>query len=139
MDMQHLYQSTLWQLMVLPPWRAQKVEQCVEITQPEGTGALHISEARKQKGVVSESDLRSTAAKDLAQEEELLACSVGGFTGLSASYADWHTDIFWKKWWLRSGAVMLYVTYNCSRGDEEFELEQAETLLAGLEPTTHNA
>lgn len=137
--MQYLYQSTLWQLTVLPPWRAQKVEQSVEITQPEGTGALHISEARKQDGVVSESDLRSTAAKDLPQDVELLACSFGGFTGLSASYAALHTGIFWKKWWLRSGAVMLYVTYNCSRGDEEYELDQAEALLAGLKPTAHSA
>jgi hypothetical protein len=138
MDKQHLYRSSIWQLTVLPPWQLEKADQCVEITQPEGIGALHISAAQKDHGNVSESDLQEFTTKELPEDVQLATASFGKFFGYGASYTDRHTDIFWKKWWLGCGAVMLYVTYNCSRGDEEFELAQVESLLTGLEPISHD-
>jgi hypothetical protein len=136
MEMRPFYQSSLWQMTVLPPWQLQQVDQCVEITEPDGIGAIHISAARKHNGSVSESDLQDSAGQDLPDETELIPVSLGGFTGFSASYIDEHTDTFWKKWWLGSGPVMLYVTYSCDRGDEEFELAQAEEILNQLQPAS---
>jgi len=133
-NMQNSYQTDLWKLTVSAPWQLRQVDQCIEITQPEGMGAIHISAARKQKGLVSDDDLRNSAAKELPEGEELSEAFFGEFTGFSTSYTDWHTDTFWKKWWLGNRDVMLYLTYNCNRGDEELELPYAEKLLTHLEP-----
>ena len=35
------FEAASWTIDIIPPWSAKDVGQCVEITQPEGTGALH--------------------------------------------------------------------------------------------------
>jgi len=39
-------------------------------------------------------------------------------------------SVYWRKWFVRSGRVMLFITYNCKRGDEE--LEKPQVRQAGL-------
>ena len=107
------------------------VGDCVEITQPEGTGALHISAARKQSDV-ADADLREFAEAELPSNTPVEPVSVGDFSGVTAEYVDWSTSAFWKKWWIRVGSLMLYVTYTCSRGDEEIEEDDVQRILSSL-------
>jgi len=125
------FRSQSWAVDVPPPWTAHDVEHCIEITRPEGTGALHISAARKQSPV-ADPDLRAFAEEEVPSGTSLESASAGDFVGVRAEYVDWRDSRFWKKWWLRSGSLMLYVTYTCARGDEHIEEDDVERILSSL-------
>jgi hypothetical protein len=114
-----------------PPWTAHDVGDCIEITLPEGAGALHISAARKQ-AAVADPDLHEFAEEELPSGSSLEPASAGDFVGVSAEYVDWSDTRFWKKWWLRTGPLMLYITYTCTRGDEHIEEDDVERILSSL-------
>jgi hypothetical protein len=56
----------------------------------------------------------------------------GQFCGYSASYSK--DGRFWKEWWLRSGGLLVYVTYNVSLDREQSELSTIEEVLGSLMP-----
>lgn len=122
--------SSLWQISVPLPWRAQEFEECVEIMQPEGIGALHISIAFKQGGTVSDSETRAELKRACPEDADVEATRFGEFVGYGAEYVDWSEGAFWKKWFVASGRVLLFVTYNCKRGDEGLELPQVSRILS---------
>src|SRR5205823_3370651 len=64
------FQSSWWQIAVPPPWKAEECEECVEITQPEGTGALHISGARKLDGPVLDPEALSQLQENCPEGTE---------------------------------------------------------------------
>jgi hypothetical protein len=128
------FRAGSWKVDVRSPWIARDVDRCVEITQPEGTGALHISAARKESDVV-DPDLREFASSEIPSGIAVEATAAGNFTGVTAEYVDWNTTAYWKKWWLRSGSLMLYVTYTCRRGDEEIEADDVEQMVSTLATT----
>ncbi|PYK96417.1 MAG: hypothetical protein DME32_17705 [Verrucomicrobia bacterium] len=126
------FEAASWTIDIIPPWSAKDVGQCVEITQPEGTGALHISAARKQAGGVADPDLHGVAADALPTDTPVESVSLGDFRGVAGEYTDWNGNAYWKKWWLSSGALLLHVTYTCGRGDEDIEADDVERILSGL-------
>jgi hypothetical protein len=127
-----IFRSLLWQISVPPPWKALPCEDWVEFTQPEGTGALHISGARKKKGEVRDDELRAQLHKDAPEDLEMEPVRFADFVGYGADYVDWNASVFWRKWFVRSGRVMLFITYNCKRGEEEFEMTQVCEILSSL-------
>jgi hypothetical protein len=131
--MRSTFQSLLWQVSVPRPWHAQKCEHCAEFTQPEGAGALHISGALKQHGDVSDDETRAELQKDCPQDTEFERARFGDFSGYGAEYVDWNDSRYWKKWFVRSGRVLLFITYNCKPGDEELEMAQVCQILSSLE------
>jgi len=126
------FKNRVWELEVLPPWRVEDCEHCVEITQPEGTGAMHISSARKKEGAVTEAETLAQLRDDCPDGTNFTKTRCGDFSGYVAEYVDWHTDEFWKKWFVACRQDLLFVTYTCKRGEEELEIEQASALLASL-------
>lgn len=126
------FQSSGWQIAVPPPWKAQECEKCVEITQPEGIGALHISSARKQKGSVLDTEALSQLQENCPEGTEAEATRCGEFTGYMAEYVDWNEGAYWKKWFIACRKILLFVSYNCKRGDEDIEGAQASALLSSL-------
>ena len=131
--MRSTFQSPLWQISVPRPWRAEDCEHCVEITQPEGAGALHISGALKQDGDVLDDETRAQLQQDCPTDTEFERVRFGDFSGYGGDYVDWSESAYWKKWFLRSGRVLLFITYNCKRGDEELEMAQVGQILSSLE------
>lgn len=56
----------------------------------------------------------------------------GDFHGHLGEYVDWHTNIFWKKWFVACKQDLLFITYNCDHGEKELEAEMVSALLATL-------
>jgi hypothetical protein len=130
--MHPVFKNRVWELDALPPWRVEDCEHCIEITQPEGTGALHISSARKKEGVIAESETLARLQGDCPEDTDSRKVRCGDFSGYVAEYVDWHTDKFWRKWFVACRKDLLYITYTCARGEEDLEVEQASTLLTSL-------
>jgi hypothetical protein len=127
-----IFQSTLWQITVPAPWEAKNSEECVEITQPEGAGALHISGAIKKIGKVLEGETKTQLQRNCPEGTESEPVLFGDFVGYGADYVDWSESIYWRVWCLASGRVMLYVTYNCKRGEEDSEVPKVTRILSTL-------
>ena len=107
-------------------------EHCVEITQPDGVGAIHVSSARKKAGLVAEEEILAQLKSDCPDDTDFESVRCGDFTGYLAEYTDWSSDRFWKKWFVAYRQDLLFVTYTCNRGEEELETSQTATLLSSL-------
>ena len=127
------FKSSLWQISVPRPWRAQDCEHCVEFTHPEGAGALHISGALKQVGDVSDDETRAQLQQECPENADIEPVRFGNFTGYGAEYVNWTEGAYWKKCFVRSGRVLLFITYTCKRGEEDLEITQVCQILSSLE------
>ena len=130
--MRSIFQSFLWQVAVPRPWKAQDCGDCIEFTQPEGAGALHLSSARKQHGEVLDDEARTQLGQECPDDADTEPVRFGAFTGYGAEYVNWSEGIYWHKWFVRCGRVLLFITYNCKRGDEELERQQVRQILSSL-------
>lgn len=126
------FESTLWQIGVPHPWKAEGRENCVEFTEPEGVGALHISGARKTGGPVLDTEALSQLRENCPREARADSVTCGDFSGYAAAFIDEGDGHYWKKWFLYCRRVLLFVTYNCRRGEEEFEVQAVSGLLSTL-------
>lgn len=126
------FQSSLWQIDIPHPWKAEGCEDCVEFTQPEGVGALHISGARKTNGPVLDTEALSQLRENCPSDAQVESMTCGDFAGYAAAFIDERDGYYWKKWFLYSGRILVFITYNCRRGEEEFEVQAASELLSTL-------
>ena len=131
--MPSIFQSKLWQIAVPPPWKAQACDECVEFTQHESAGALHISGALKTVGPISDREALEKLMECCRKGVETERVVCGDFEGFAAAFADDTDGHYWKKWILYCGQVLLFITYNCRRGEKAFEVSQAATLLSSLQ------
>jgi hypothetical protein len=127
-----IFKDHEWELEVVPPWRVEDCEHCLEFTQPESAGAVHISGAWKSNGAVSETEMLSQVTEHCPGDAEPEKVRCGAFTGYVAEYVDWHEGIFWKKWFVARGRNLLFISYNCPQGDEDLETEEVTSLLSSL-------
>jgi hypothetical protein len=127
-----MFLSSLWQVSVPRPWKVTQFEECVEISQPESTGALHISGARKQVRNVLDNETRAQLQKGCPDATEIQPVHFGDFVGYGTDHVDQNDGAYWKKWFVASGQVMLFITYNCKPGDEDLELSQVCNILSSL-------
>ena len=70
--------------------------------------------------------------RECPDDTEIQDAKCGDFKGYSAEYVDWHTDRYWKVWFLSCRKDVLHVTYTCSRGEEDLESSEASLLLLSL-------
>jgi hypothetical protein len=131
-NMHPIFESRPWELTIPPPWSALVTDGVVELTQPEGFGAVHISGARKRKGPVSQEEILAQIDATAPVGSELEPSVLGEFTGKSVEYVDWHADRFWKRWFVSRQNDLLFITYTCKRGDEEMESAEVLALLKTL-------
>ena len=124
--------SEWWSITPPPGWRAQDDDECATFSNPDGTGALQISSARKDAGSVTANDLREFAAPELPPAVNLDPVVMGVFDGLHASFSKDH--IHWDRWWLRNASLMIYVTYNCPEHEAGLEDSAVRRALQTLEP-----
>ena len=70
------------------------------------------------------------AEDDLVEGVTPQNVSCGEFVGFEASYfAD---ENFWRKLWLRSGSLLLFVTYTCAAEERAIETEDVNQILESL-------
>lgn len=126
------FNNRVWALEAPFPWRIENCEDCIEITQPEGVGAMHISSARKKVGAVLSSETLERLKENCPVEIQAQRVQCGYFSGYVTEFVDWHTNIFWRKWFVAYEQDLLFITYNCERGKEDLEADEASKLLDSL-------
>ena len=128
--MRRKYKSAWWSVEFPDDWEAEPDEDCVTFTSERGVGALQISAYRRAGENVTHKDLLEFAENDLAEVESPQNVSFGEFVGFEISY--FSDENFWRKLWLRSGSLILFVTYTCAAEEREVETEDVNHILESL-------
>jgi hypothetical protein len=102
----------------------------VAIYHPDGVGALQISSYRKQRGEVSELDLREMAGGLSSDGDGFCPASAGEFVGMCCEFVS--DGQHWRRWFVARGPVALHITYNCQVGEWDREREAVNRVLASL-------
>jgi hypothetical protein len=118
------YESTDWSLEVPDGWVHESDDVCTTFQHPEGVGAFQVSSYHKDE-VVTDDELR-----EYAGEIPLAAVSLGRLSGFRTRFSQ--DDVFWIKWWLRSGCQMIHVIYNCSLTDRGREDAEIDSMIESL-------
>lgn len=124
--------STWWSADLPSGWRGVEEAKCATISRQPRLGVLQVSAARKPKGLVTDQDLRDFAEEHVVAGKVLVGIAYKSFSGFSVDYAK--DRLFWKEWWLRSGNLMIYATYNVERGKEDIEKNDLDYILNSLNP-----
>ncbi|MGH9776939.1 MAG: hypothetical protein ACRD5I_00860 [Candidatus Acidiferrales bacterium] len=122
--------SGLWSVELPSGWTGHAGQECATFQANPPLGALQISSARKDSAPVSDKHLKEFASERLPPGVLLKEAGYGSFSGFSAEYAK--EDRFWKEWWLKSGQLMVYVTYNVVQEMKDSERDSVERILASL-------
>lgn len=113
-------------------WQAVENSECVTISGKNLLSAVQISAARNEAGLVTDEDLKDFAAERLGDQTSLCQINTPIFTGFYAEYIK--KDTFWREWWLRSGDLMVYVTYNVDIKYRGTEMRQVDEIVRSLRP-----
>ena len=128
--MRRKYKSACWSVELLDDWEAEPDEDCVTFTSESGVGALQISAYHRDSENVTNEDLLEFAADGLVEDKTPQDVSFGEFVGFENSY--FSDENFWRKLWLRSGSLFLFVTYNCAAEECTVETEDVNQILGSL-------
>jgi hypothetical protein len=130
LNMAKEYKSSWWSIELSSDWSAEEEEVCVTFSAERGVGALQVSAYRRGDESVTDEDLNDFAEDELVDGGVPQNVSCGAFRGIAVSYVEggW----FRRKLWLRSGSLLLYVTYNCGSKDKGVEVESVNRMLSSL-------
>jgi hypothetical protein len=128
-----VFRNAWWSVELPPNWRGYPDVYCATFQADPPLGALQISAADKETGIVTDQDMREFAAKRVAPGVRFADVRLGAFTGLTTRY--FRDGLFWNEWWLKSGHLMVYATYNVVREREGEETEVIESILTSLANT----
>lgn len=116
-----------WIADVPEGWSGGPDDHCYTFTAgQEGVGALQLTAALAPEELTDD-DLRDLAGDDA---EGAAKARCGEFVGLHVSAVK--AEQSWQQWWLRSGSVMLFVTYICDAADEGAEVIPVGQFLDSL-------
>lgn len=124
--------SAWWSVDLPEGWSGHQEEKCATLSRTSSMGVLQMSAARKQEGPVTDDDLQEFARDQVPSGVRLRRVEFKSFSGFSAAYVK--NQLFWREWWLRSGQLMVYVTYNVAHGKEHIEATDLDMILASLKP-----
>ena len=122
-----VYESSWWSVVLPPGWTASRENECTTFRATPPLGALQISSARKDLQPVDDNDLKEFAREHSNSAATLCDVKYGSFVGFSAERSQ--AGLYWKEWWLRSGRLMLYVTYNVAVPYKDSEMSLVEGIL----------
>lgn len=126
-----IVKSGWWSLSIPIGWEISEDEDCVTVSKGHSSGALQISFAKKDSTDVSDDDLKDFAS-DRVNKVDLKKVEGDGFTGFTTNYI--HDGIIWQEWWIRSGNLMAYITYNTKLANNEAETVEVGKIVGSLEP-----
>jgi hypothetical protein len=121
------YESRWWSVDLPPGWTASTGGECATFRATPPLGVLQISSARKNSASIQDDDLKEFANERLDRDVQLSVVAFGPFSGFTSEREE--KSLFWKEWWLRSGQVMLYVTYNVRSKYKRSEMDAVEAIL----------
>jgi hypothetical protein len=124
-----------WSVEVPPGWHARGDEECATFQGTPFIGAFQISSAHNETSPITDADVEEFALGRIPEGVRLVQVKYGQFWGLTACFQK--DDLVWREWWLRSGRLMIYATYNVAAQSLDAAVkEQAdvESMLATLKP-----
>lgn len=124
------YKSAWWSLELPAAWNIEEAQDCVSFISENEVGALQISAYRRKGKDVTNDDLLHFAEDELIEGVELQNITCGEFTGIGITYLV--DDDYRRKWWLWSGSLLLYVTYNCSAEKRFVEMDTVDRMMTSL-------
>ena len=127
------FESAWWTIELAPGWSAEEEEHGVTITRPGGAGALQISAAWKEAGLVTREDLLDLT-DSIPTGTPLHETEVGAFSGLEAEYVD--EGRAWRMWWLRSANLMIYASYSCALSKQGVDDGHVFAMLSTFQPAS---
>lgn len=133
----HSFKSAWWSVELPSGWIGSEDPECVTFRATPPLGALQLSAALKDGGSITEEDLQSLVKESPSPRTELVKVSYGSFFGVAIQYVK--EGLFWREWWLASGRLMIYATYNVAKGGEDLEEDKIESILSSLSSTGHHA
>ena len=121
-----------WSLEVSEEWSVTDHPECLTL-EISDQSALQASSSRKQNGLVTEEDLFFSAEKRKAWGSWQPA-SCGEFEGIVYEYTE--GERVWRRWFLRRGKTLLFVTYNGSSAATEQERFAVDQVLSTVRAET---
>ena len=119
-----------WSLSTAPGWHARYDPECITITPSANTAALQLSSSVKTDGIVADAEMQKLAGRQPDLMGSPSAVTFGQFRGLSVSYTE--DDIYWHRFWLAHGNILIFATYNgsieCRASHEPAVLSMLESL-----------
>jgi len=129
--MESPYESLWWKAKVPEDWDTDEDDVCVTF-RPQGlSAAIQVSAVIKEGTPVTDADLREFAGQRIAYRRPK-TIKTAKFGGIHIAYFD--NGNFWREWWLRSGNLMLYVTYNIERNLKDADSATIDQFICDLEP-----
>jgi hypothetical protein len=127
--MQRMFRGS-WSIECALGWAGSDDPECLTLTRvQDGAGAFQLSSARKQSGSVTKEDIEQTAGRELSWGP-VASVRYGEFWGSSVTY--FKDGDFWSRWWLGSGPVLVFATYNGTPETKSTELPEVERMLSTL-------
>lgn len=123
------FESSYWQVSLPEKWVGEITDGCADLYEEDGFGTLSISESL-QDVEVSDDDLLAIASEHLEKGADPLEVEHGDFDGFVLCYEVENES--WCEWYLKSGPLLLFITYDCSIEDEGKEDDTVETILDSL-------
>jgi hypothetical protein len=125
--------GTWWELKLRDGWEAHDDPECLTITRSDA-GAFQLSSAIKKSGVILPSELEDLCERDTPLGIKPIPFNTAVFHGLTASYVD--EGSLWEKFWLASGNLHIYATYNGLPSVLNSELPDVKAMLESLRFTS---
>jgi hypothetical protein len=132
-----LFESAWWRTELPSGWVGELGEDCASLYHPEGVGALQVSAFRKDGGNVSDADLHEFAKDQYGANLDWLPVEEGSLSGIHRAWDD--GDSSWCAWFLRGGALLLFVTYNCAFGESRREVGEVREILSRIQVASEGA
>jgi hypothetical protein len=126
--MSERYREYSWSIAPTP-WSVKRDDECTTLEPTTGDAALQLSSYRKPDGPVTDDDIAEFAA-DSGHLAAAARVTCGDFRGLSAAYEEAGTQ--WRAWWLAAGSVLLYATYNGTKGTATRDAEVVDRIVNSL-------
>ena len=126
-----LYQSPNWSLEIPEKWQSEFENDLHSFWDPEGFGALQITALQKEESCATQNDIFHMITELKEEEKKKLKCKhFGEFSGYHI--CERKNQEHWEKWWVINKNILLFITYNCSLNDSDFEKECIKNILQSL-------
>lgn len=130
-----IYTHTHYNINLPDGWTVENEADYTSFYLPDGIGDLIISSFEREQEVTDD-DLEEFAADHIDSDVDSEEVEYGEFTGFSFCY-----DIdeeYLCEWYLKSGNLMLFITYSCALEDEDNSEEDiVESMLDSLHTQRH--
>lgn len=123
------YDGPHWVLNLPERWNGHHGTDSDTIFYQDGVGVVDISSLMNDV-VAKEKDLLFYASEYLEKTIETSPIQLGDFSGFYLEY-DKEGDFWWRAF-LKSGHVLIFISYNCKSNEKHLELEAVQEILQSL-------